>query len=300
MAQEQVNVLISSYNGEKYIREQIESIKAQTYDNIKIYVRDDGSSDGTIDILKEYESTGDIELIVGENVRWGKSFMILLEVATEGDYWAFCDQDDVWFPEKIQWAVEWMKSRDRQKPLLFHGSYELTNEDMTETTGIYTVPEYAFDFRRSLTDCLYQGFSIVLNRPLRELMLQGDKDVITSHDGWACLLITKFGESFFDPRIASKHRRLENSMSGGNLSSKIKWFFDTMKNGSSDIKGCAQEFVRLFGDSLITDDEKMVNLFANEKYNVVDAVKKAFYPKRWRASISSEVSIRILMLLGKV
>lgn len=300
MSQGQVNVLISTYNGEKYIREQIESIKNQTYPNIKIYVRDDGSTDGTIDILKEYKNSGEIELLIGENVRWGKSFMTLLEVADEGDYWAFCDQDDVWNQEKIQWAVEWFEQKDNNKPLLFHSAYELTNEDMTEVTGIYTAPEYTFDFRRSLTDCLYQGFSIVLNQRLREMMLCGDKDVITSHDWWACLLVTKFGESYFDTRIASKHRRLKQSMSGGDLPSKIKWFIKTMKTGSSDIKGCAREFTRLYGNTLDGPDEKIVYEFAKENYSLSGALKKAFYPKRWRASLSSELSIRILMLIGKV
>ena len=87
--EELVNVLISTYNGEKYIKDQIDSILGQTYSNIKIYVRDDGSSDNTCSILEEYEKTGKIVLFRGNNVKWGKSFLTLLKKAETGAYWAF-------------------------------------------------------------------------------------------------------------------------------------------------------------------------------------------------------------------
>ena len=97
--EELVNVLISTYNGEKYIKDQIDSILGQTYPNIRIYVRDDGSSDNTCNILKEYEKAGKIVLFRGDNVKWGKSFLTLLKKAETGSYWAFSDQDDVWLPD---------------------------------------------------------------------------------------------------------------------------------------------------------------------------------------------------------
>ena len=176
---------------EKYIKDQIDSILGQTYPNIRIYVRDDGSSDNTCNILKEYEKAGKIVLFRGDNVKWGKSFLTLLKKAETGSYWAFSDQDDVWLPDKIKWAVEWMKKQDQTKPLLFHSSYKLMSADMENELGICTAPKYKFDFRRSLTDCLYQGFSIVINGECRRLMLDCEINNLTSHDWWACLLITK-------------------------------------------------------------------------------------------------------------
>ena len=92
-----VNVLLSAYNGEKYIREQIESILEQSYKNIEIYVRDDGSKDGTLTILKEYEERGLIHLEAGKNVGFVKSFEWLIANGGEADYYAFSDQDDFWF-----------------------------------------------------------------------------------------------------------------------------------------------------------------------------------------------------------
>ena len=298
--EELVNVLISTYNGEKYIKDQIDSILGQTYPNIRIYVRDDGSSDNTCNILKEYEKAGKIVLFRGDNVKWGKSFLTLLKKAETGSYWAFSDQDDVWLPDKIKWAVEWMKKQDQTKPLLFHSSYKLMSADMENELGICTAPKYKFDFRRSLTDCLYQGFSIVINGECRRLMLDCEINNLTSHDWWACLLITKFGESYYDNRIASLHRRLDISMSSSKLSSKFKWLWKTLSTGNSDIRSCAQEFVRIYSPVCNDHDIEIASWFCGEKYSLLKSIKKAFYPKRWRPNISSELVIRFLMLIGKI
>ena len=85
-----VNVLLSAYNGEAYIKEQIESILAQTVP-VHLYVRDDGSTDGTLSILAPYEAAGRLTLLRGENAGFGQSFMMLLAAAEDGDYWAFSE-----------------------------------------------------------------------------------------------------------------------------------------------------------------------------------------------------------------
>ena len=91
-----VIILLSAYNGEKYIREQIKSIINQTYSEIKIYVRDDGSKDQTPQILKEFADEGMIKLYLGENIGFVKSFLWLVKNCENADYYAFADQDDVW------------------------------------------------------------------------------------------------------------------------------------------------------------------------------------------------------------
>ena len=295
-----VNVLISTYNGVNYVGEQIDSILNQTYKSIKIYVRDDGSTDGTKELLKTYEDKGLITYLEGENIRYGRSFMKLVEYAQEGDYWDFCDQDDVWLEDKVLWAVDWFEQNNNQEPLLFHSAYKLMNADLSQVIGTHEPPNYNLDFRRALTDCLYQGFSLVFNRSLRDLMLKADIEVLDSHDWWADILVAKYGTAYFDPRIASLHRRLGDSMSGASLSNKIKWFKKTLTTGKSDIGSCAREYVRVFGQDMGDKDSRIARWFSDDHYHFLHAVTKAFYPKRWRPSISSEVSIRLLMLLGKI
>ena len=112
-----VNVLLSAYNGEKYIREQIESILAQTYPNIELIIRDDGSKDRTVEILKEYEQRYEnINVVLEKNIGVTASFFSLIE-KSNSDNIAFADQDDIWLPQKIEVAVQ--KLEKREKPALY-------------------------------------------------------------------------------------------------------------------------------------------------------------------------------------
>ena len=101
-----VLILVSTYNGEKYLPEQLDSLYAQEGVDIHILVRDDGSKDNTIGILKNYQgSKGKMTIIEGENIGAGQSFLALINEATTNypdyDYYAFCDQDDVWYGNKV-------------------------------------------------------------------------------------------------------------------------------------------------------------------------------------------------------
>ncbi len=129
---ERVNVLISAYNGRKYIREQIDSVLEQQGVEPYIYVRDDGSSDGTADYVRSIYPEERVTVMEGENLGHGGSFYELTRSAEEGSYWAFCDQDDVWLPHKLKKALEWMKTQDETKPLLFHSAYECRNKALSQ------------------------------------------------------------------------------------------------------------------------------------------------------------------------
>ena len=300
MALKIVNVLISAYNGEKYISEQIDSVLSQTYPAIRIYVRDDGSTDGTLQILHRYSRAGKIRLLRGRNVGYGRSFGRLLKTAGEGDYWAFCDQDDVWLPDKVKWAVEWLEEQPEGLPALFGSSYELTDENLRETIGTALPPEYSLDFRRALTDCVYMGFAMTFNRPLRSLMLAADMEKITSHDWWAQLLAVRFGIHHFDPRIAARHRRLDTSISGMNMKNRIRWTINTFRTGNTGTRSCARAYIRTYGRQMRDSAAAFASWFAADHYHPGLAMKKALYPGRWRPALSSEAVYRILMLAGKI
>lgn len=93
-----VQVLLSSFNGERYIQKQLDTIFAQRGVEVSCIVRDDGSSDRTVQIIKNYQKKQlALQLIEGENLGWRRSFMELLRLAEKADYYAFADQDDEWF-----------------------------------------------------------------------------------------------------------------------------------------------------------------------------------------------------------
>lgn len=106
-----VYIMMSAYNGEKYISEQIDSILRQRGIEFKLFIRDDGSTDATVKIIQEYRKHDSrIILYQGENIGWKRSFLRLLsKIPDDADYYAFSDQDDIWLDDKIQRALKILK-----------------------------------------------------------------------------------------------------------------------------------------------------------------------------------------------
>ena len=99
-----VLVIISTSNGEKNIERQLDSIFAQVGVDIRVLIRDDKSSDNTVEIVSEYariHPTYRLDIMQGENVGFAKSFWLGLSLSGDADYYAFADQDDVWKPNKL-------------------------------------------------------------------------------------------------------------------------------------------------------------------------------------------------------
>jgi rhamnosyltransferase len=126
-----VLVLLSTYNGEKYLRTQLESLKNQEGVELSVLVRDDGSKDSTLQILNEYAHEMDLSYEAAENIGSTRSFMELVrQCPGDYDYYAFCDQDDYWHEDKLITAVERLKTFDMAKPALYYSGQQLVDADM--------------------------------------------------------------------------------------------------------------------------------------------------------------------------
>ena len=120
-------ILLSTYNGEKYLPELLESVLAQKDIYVDILARDDGSTDKTVEILKKYDR---VKVYGGNNLKPAKSFLNLIWKADINyDYYALCDQDDVWKEEKIISAVKCIENID--KPALYSSAVEVVDKDLT-------------------------------------------------------------------------------------------------------------------------------------------------------------------------
>ena len=108
MTTPKVNILLSTFNGEPFLGEQLDSLQSQDYPNFEIYVRDDGSTDDTVSLLQEYQvKYPNIKLVTGKNVGYIRNFYELVHSCggDKNELYAFCDQDDVWEPQKISRSV---------------------------------------------------------------------------------------------------------------------------------------------------------------------------------------------------
>lgn len=297
-----VNVLISTYNGAKYIKEQLDSIFAQTYQEFRVYIRDDGSSDDTLNIIADYIKNQHLQnrvtVIEGANVGFCCSFFELLKVAKDGDYWAFCDQDDVWYPDKLLLAVNWMRGKEPDMPLLYHSAFSIGNEDLSEITKYEPAP-FRYQFYNSITSNVFFGFAITINRALYERLVLADPTQIKYHDWFAAMITAAFGYYHISHQIMAVHRQHEHNYSPLYFFSKIPHGIKLLK-GDSFYTRNAQEFMRLFGDELEPEDHEIVSWFAREKYSFSLALKKAFYPKRWNPQLPVELVLRCLMLIGRI
>lgn len=188
---EKIVVLMSTYNGEEYLREQLESIFSQEGVEVTAIVRDDGSTDQTLSILQEYEKKGALQFYTGENLKPAKSFMDLIYIAPDAMYYALCDQDDVWIQGKLKTAVDFLKSHD--KPALYYHGMNLVDKELNKYGYYFREQEKAESLEYS---CLYgdgiAGCTMVFNDKLMTAIREYKPAFITMHDGWihrVCLCV---------------------------------------------------------------------------------------------------------------
>lgn len=127
-----ITVVMSAYNGSKYIEAQLDSIFQQVGVKVQCYVRDDGSTDDTLQVLKKYASTsGELIICEGENIGWERSFLLALKDAPQADYYAFADQDDIWFEDKLISGIKMLeKEGSKNKPCMYHCNKISVTEDL--------------------------------------------------------------------------------------------------------------------------------------------------------------------------
>jgi len=213
-------ILLSTYNGEKYLKEQLDSLYKQTYKNIKIIVRDDGSTDKTLDILQSY----DVCLLKSNgNIGVKRSFSLLLEYAienTNADYFMFCDQDDVWKEDKVEKTLAKMEELEQQCkniPILVHTDLVLVNEKLEVIHPSFWEHEYIIpginSFNRLLMQNTITGCTVMINRKLAQFSLPISEEIIM-HDWWIGLVASKFGKIDFVKNPLILYRQHANNSIG--------------------------------------------------------------------------------------
>lgn len=201
-----ITVLMSTYNGEKYLAEQIDSILKQKDCQVRLIVRDDGSNDATIDILKQYQEKGELEWYAGTNMGPAKSFLELVKNSPASSYYAFSDQDDVWDDDKLSIGITALKKAD--KPSLYCSNVRVTDENLHLIKDKAFPDKINIDFSSVITDSgnLF-GCTMVFNEAMKNYISVRDvpEDIIM-HDIWLGCIAALFGNLVYDSQPHFSYR----------------------------------------------------------------------------------------------
>ena len=193
-----IAILMATYNGEKYLGEQIDSLLAQTYKDWHLYIHDDGSTDNTQAILREYaQKHSNIYVLEYESQRGAmRNFLSLLQ-RVEADYYMFCDQDDVWLKEKVELSFKEMKRQEaafQGKPIIVYTDLYVTDAALNITCNsfwqeICLHPEFITTFDEMAASTAVTGCAMLFNRQVKDSVVF-PATYATMHDAWitACTL----------------------------------------------------------------------------------------------------------------
>lgn len=301
---EKVSVILSSFNGAQYLPQQLDSLVGQSYPDMTIQVRDDGSTDGTIGILKRYaENHGNIHLISGTRLGiTGSFFYLLRHCGEESEYIAFCDQDDVWYQDKIERAVARLSALTSDLPALYCSRQEYVDHDLTHLR-FSRVLRRPLSFRNALVENCATGCTVVLNRAAKDMITDCLPGGFVWHDWWCYLVVSAFGVVIHDQQPGLKYR-LHSANDTGSAVSFAGELWRRMRrlcfNGRGFLKLYAQasEFHRLYGDRLGDVEGKLLEQFLASKTSTLARIRFALHPVVYRQKWLDNLLLRALIVLG--
>lgn len=223
MSNSNCDVILAVWNGERYLPAMLDSLLSQTTRDFNVLVRDDGSRDGTLEILETYKPKFDdrLSVIAGEPSGSATANFGILLRETKADYVLFADQDDVWKPEKVELTLRSLKDAEakygKSTPIYFATDIEVVNKDLEPISPSYWKwkrlnPSMMSKLSQSLICVSIQGMASGINRALVDLANPVSAKAI-SHDWWAQLIAAAMGKVICDPTTTALYR-----VHGGNAS----------------------------------------------------------------------------------
>lgn len=269
-----VSVVLCTYNGSRYLEKQLNSILNQTYDIEEIIIVDDCSTDSTREILNKYhDKHNKIKLFFNDkNLGSNKSFIYAVSLASN-DYLALCDQDDIWYTNKIEIQMNSILNSNfhgDEKPLVaFHDLCLIDQNDVITNKSFWELHKFnphEFNFRKSLIFNIVTGCTCIINKKMMEEMIKSDMKDIIMHDYLIALIGYGFGNTIYinEPLMYYRsHFGTVTEKETITLSNRIQSFISRVKNGNYLMPNILQikKFNELCGNNLDADRKKLVNHF---------------------------------------
>jgi len=297
-----VQVLLSSYNGEKYIGQQLDSIFSQEGVEVHCLVRDDGSIDNTLDVIYEYQNKYDkLEVLHDENIGYKKSFMKLMQKSGEYDYYAFADQDDIWKPIKILKAIEQINDIEKNSPVMYCSNCTLVDSELNYIGMLNGEENIIPD---SKITALVQGFAygctMVFNYNARNVIQKYNPEREYAHDFWIPIILKFIGEIIYDKNSYILYRQHDNNVFGSKSSIiksikikmklfKNKYFYSYLIN----------DILNGYVDILKSEDCRMLEKISKYKTSFSKKVSLLLNEHMKRNTFIGTLFLKLLILFSK-
>lgn len=302
-----VAVLLSTYNGEEFLKKQLDSIFCQKDVEIHLFVRDDGSTDGTIDLLESCDNS--LTLTKGSNAGVGPSFMSLVySVGDLYDYYAFCDQDDIWLENKLSVAIDRIRKREKGVPVLYCSNQKLIDAEEKDA-GIRFLEHVENSYLQILNLNKATGCTFVWNKELQRLLIEEKRrpseELLKKriHDVWVSMVASVTGEITYDENAYILYRQHSNNVVGSKgtnvfVTWKRKFKDPALRNGRSSL---AREILDKYSD-VIPDGEKLAKLKNYADYRSDKAARKSLLNDKEIKNYSEEngFSLKLKILFGLI
>lgn len=271
-----VYVLLATYNGRAYIREMIDSVLAQDYERIRLILSDDGSSDGTDQILDEYEQMHPQKIThYRSGMKFGcaqKHFMHLLSVFCDAPYMMFCDQDDVWHKDKISKTLRKMQELECEAllPAMVHTDLRVVDSNLKEIARSFWEYSNLDGGRLALNHLMVQnvvtGCAMMINHPLAKLASKKIPEELIMHDWWIALLAAACGRAGYLPEATIDYRQHGNNAVGAKNVHSVTYLWQrlTSKSMRASLRNNArqaQALAECYGDCLSNEAMSVISAF---------------------------------------
>lgn len=303
-----IAVLMGTKDGAAFIDEQLQSLLAQSHPLIDLWISDDGSVDGTVPIIEAWKSRwtkGRVTVVEGPRRGFAANFRsMILDRHIDADFYAFSDQDDVWEPDRLESAVQWMQAFGAEAPLMFCSR----TATMTETgnlVGQSPLFRRQPSFRNALVQSIAGGNTILLNRAARDLLARASaRTGFVSHDWWAYLIVTGAGGIVhYDPRPLVHYRQHAANLVGANVSwrARVSRLGRLFKGEFADWTDLNLAGLAVNRDLLTPDAAACLDLFASgRRGSLFQRLRTLPASGVYRQTLAGTLGLYLAFVLGRI
>lgn len=299
-----IAILMSTYNGQKYVDEQLKSLSNQTLkDDMTVYIRDDGSVDDTVKIVESWMTKLNIVLYKGDNIGPANSFWnLFMNSEIQGDYYAFCDQDDIWDENKIQKGVEALENFNSDAALWCSNCRLIDADSIVIDEKMYK-QQLTFSIISQLVSGTIQGCAMMFNNSLRKYVYGKKITKFPMHDYVMITYAIAAGRVIYDSTPSFSYRIHSNNVVANEGKSKIKHITDSVNKWFSKehIYENSSFAKRILEDNIDYLDQETVdyiNNLVNCKKSFAHRLKIVKNPLSTTVSKKAERSYKIRVMLG--